>query len=174
MDPLHPGDNGIEILEVDQEESPPSTPVPSLTIGRVLDLISKAKQGNIDQVQIISIIFLLSSVTTPNINSLISMPFKKRPVKSREQFLGIWTEKKAYVARVGGKGASYQVNKALRRSEEWPWPDASPGNSHQESKFRVCAYVDQHHFLNLQMLNFTYSTKITNFYSMNLKLFIVI
>ena len=77
-------------------------------------------------------------MTTPNINSLISMPFKKRPVKSREQFLGIWTEKKAYVARVGGKGASYQENKALRRSEEWPWPDASPGNSHQESKLRVC------------------------------------
>jgi hypothetical protein len=52
MDPLHPVDE-IEILEVDQDESPPSTPVPSLTIGRVLDLISKAKQGNINQVQII-------------------------------------------------------------------------------------------------------------------------
>ena len=52
MDPLHPVDDGIEILEVDQDESPPSTPVPSLTIGRVLDLISKAKQGNINQVQI--------------------------------------------------------------------------------------------------------------------------
>ena len=103
----------------------------------------------------------MSSVTTPNINSLISMPFKKRPVKSREQFLGIWTEKKAYVARVGGKGASYQENKALRRSEEWPWPDASPGNSHQESKLRVCAHLDLQHFLNLQMLNFTHSTKMT-------------
>ena len=53
MDPLHPCDDGLEILEVDEEESPPSTPVPSLTIGRVLDLISKAKQGNINQVKIL-------------------------------------------------------------------------------------------------------------------------
>ena len=61
-------------------------------------------------------------MTTPNINKLISLPFKKRPVSNREQFCGIWLEKKAFVARVGGKGASYKENKAQRRSEEWPWP----------------------------------------------------
>ena len=64
-------------------------------------------------------------MTTPNINAL-GLPFKKRTVENSEQFRGIWSEKKEYVGRVGGKGASYQTNKAQRRSEEWPWPD-SPG-----------------------------------------------
>ena len=50
------------------------------------------------------------------------MPFKKRPVGTREPFCGIWSDKKNYVARVGGKGESYQANKAARRSEEFPWP----------------------------------------------------
>ena len=71
-------------------------------------------------------------MTTPNINNLVALPFKKRPVTNREQFRGIWSEKKAYVGRVGGKGASFQENKAERRSMEWPWPVSAPIQSNPE------------------------------------------
>ena len=54
------------------------------------------------------------------------MPFKKREVKTREQFLGIWTDSKEYVRRVTGAKGTYQANKALRLSEEFRWPDTSP------------------------------------------------
>ena len=66
------------------------------------------------------------SVTTPNINQLLALPFKKRPVTSREQFLGIWNSSKMYVRTVSGKHGDYQANKALRRSEEFQWPISSP------------------------------------------------
>ena len=75
-------------------------------------------------------------MTTPNINNKLALPFKKRPVTNREQFRGIWSEKKAYVGRVGGKGASYQENKAERRSMEWPWP-VSPQSSPIQKVFRM-------------------------------------
>ena len=129
MDPSPPGGGGerepadsLEILTVDGE-SPVSSPVPTLTIGKVLDMLAKLKQGKIFILLNDSLIILIIiSVTTPNINKMIALPFKKRPVSSREQFCGLWSEKKAFVARVGGKGASYKENKAQRRSEEWPWP----------------------------------------------------
>ena len=62
-------------------------------------------------------------MTTPNINAL-ALPFKKRLVANSKQFRGIWAQKKEYVGRVGGKGASYHANKYQRRSEEWPWPES--------------------------------------------------
>ena len=65
-------------------------------------------------------------MTTPNINQLLALPFKKREVKNREQFLGIWTANKEYVRKVTGAKGTYQANKALRLSEEFKWPDISP------------------------------------------------
>ena len=74
-------------------------------------------------------------MTTPNINQL-ALPFKKREVKSREQFLGIWSRSKEYVKRASGARGQYQANKALRLSEEFEWPPSpqavsSPPNGGQ-------------------------------------------
>ena len=63
------------------------------------------------------------SVNTPNINSLLALPYKKEPVQSSKEFLGQWTDMKEYIRKVGGRGASYQVNKAQRLSEEFSWPE---------------------------------------------------
>ena len=66
------------------------------------------------------------SVTTPEINSRLALPFKKTPLDSSTEFKDIYTEKKEYVSRVsgsGGGGASYQEKKQQRRSEEFPWPE---------------------------------------------------
>lgn len=60
-------------------------------------------------------------MTTPNINQL-ALPFKKREVKSRQQFLGIWSKSKDYVKSASGARGQYQANKALRLSEEFEWP----------------------------------------------------
>ena len=66
-------------------------------------------------------IFILYAVTTPNINQL-ALPFKKREVKSRQQFLGLWSQSKDYVRRASGAKGQYQANKEGRLSEEFPWP----------------------------------------------------
>ena len=116
----------LDVLVPDSDsESITDSPVPTLTIGQVLDAIPKLKQ-----------------VTTPNINNRLALPFKKRFVSSREEFLGVWSEKKDFVARVGGKGSSYQVNKAQRRSEDFPWPPSPQGKPHtdQESKVVLTSY----------------------------------
>ena len=67
-------------------------------------------------------ISVLFSVTTPNINNLLALPFKKRPVINSNKFKAVWTDKKEYVRKVTGHGGSYQVNKAKRMSESFPWP----------------------------------------------------
>ena len=72
-------------------------------------------------------------VTTPNINHLLALPFKKQAVQSREKFCGIWTSKKEYVRSVSGGGGAYQVNKEKRRSEEFEWPK-SPHSQTGEQK----------------------------------------
>ena len=67
-------------------------------------------------------------MTTPNINNLIAIPYKKPEVENREEFLEIWKEKKTYVDRAGGgRNISYQEVRAIRRSEEYPWPEPEPG-----------------------------------------------
>ena len=66
------------------------------------------------------------AVTTPNINQILALPFKKRPVESRDEFLGLWTSGRDYVRTVSGKHGAYQENKALRRSEEFKWPNSLP------------------------------------------------
>ena len=60
-------------------------------------------------------------MTTPNINQL-ALPFKKREVKSRQQFLGIWSKSKEYVKRASGARGQYQANRDKRLSEEFEWP----------------------------------------------------
>ena len=57
----------------------------------------------------------------------MALPFKKRPVDSRDEFLGLWTTSKDYIRSVSGKHGAYQENKALRRSEEFKWPSSPPG-----------------------------------------------
>ena len=64
---------------------------------------------------------IIHAVTTPNINQL-ALPFKKREVKSRQQFLGLWSQSKDYVRRASGARGQYQANKEVRLSEEFPWP----------------------------------------------------
>ena len=39
---------------------------------------------------------------------------------------------KEYVRKVGGRGASYKVNKAQRLSEEFSWPEKEPDQSGQD------------------------------------------
>ena len=65
--------------------------------------------------------YFIFSVTTPNINSLLAIPFKKEPVDSSKEFKTEWSAKKEYVRRVTGHGGSYQANKERRRSESFPW-----------------------------------------------------
>ena len=62
-------------------------------------------------------------VNTPNIN-LLALHFKKVPVKNSKEFLGVWSEAKDYVRKVGGHKGSYQANKAERLSEDFSWPDS--------------------------------------------------
>jgi hypothetical protein len=54
---------------------------------------------------------------------MLALPFMKEPVKSSKEFLGVWTDTKAYVRSVSGHGGSYQTNKAQRLSEEFSWPE---------------------------------------------------
>ena len=73
-------------------------------------------------------------VTTPNINSILALPFEKRPVTSSKDFRTVWSAKKEYVRKVTGQGGSYQANKEKRRSESFPWP-GSPAESGIGQKF---------------------------------------
>ena len=86
-----------------------------------------------------SIIWLFS-VTTPNINAHLALPFKKRPVESSAEFKEIWRDKKSYVAHVSGAGGVYQQRKEQRKSEEFPWPLGSPeplSSSEHEGDLRM-------------------------------------
>ena len=69
-----------------------------------------------------SCIIILHSVTTPNINSLLALPYNKPLVRSREEFTTEWLCKKDYVRKASGKGGAYHENKEKRRSEVFPWP----------------------------------------------------
>ena len=73
-------------------------------------------------------------VTTPIINSVLALPFEKRPVTSSKDFRTVWSAKKEYVRKVTGHGGSYQANKEKRRSESFPWP-GSPSESGIGQKF---------------------------------------
>ena len=120
-------------LSSDDDEEPSATtesfetPPPSLTIGSVFDALPKIKSGNSeifsDSSSNYSIIF---SVNTPNINSLLALPYKKRPIVSSTGFKTVWSEQKEYLRKVTGKGGkgSYQENKERRRSENFPWPES--------------------------------------------------
>ena len=66
-------------------------------------------------------------VNTPNINQLLALPFKKRPVESRQQFMGLWTASKDFIGTASGARGQYQANKEQRHSEEFVWPE-SPQN----------------------------------------------
>ena len=131
------------------------TPPPTLTIGAVLDKLPKIKSGMANfeiTVQetglllhgheykcpsgltfiFLMILWLLLSkdfviVNTPNINALLALPFKKRPVESRQQFMGLWTASKDFVRTASGARGQYQANKEQRRSKEFVWPE-SPQN----------------------------------------------
>ena len=64
-------------------------------------------------------------VTTPNINSGLAVPFKRKPVESSMEFRAIWSESKAYINNVSGKGGGiYKDRKDLRKSEEFQWPSS--------------------------------------------------
>ena len=74
-------------------------------------------------------------MNTPNINSLLAVPFKKEPVPDREEFLGTWNESKEYVRKASGSSGTYHANKSQRLSEEFNWPSSSSlieteGNQH--------------------------------------------
>jgi hypothetical protein len=43
----------------------------------------------------------------------LALHFKKEPVKNSKEFLGVWSEAKDYVRKVGGHKGSYQANKAV-------------------------------------------------------------
>ena len=68
-------------------------------------------------------------MTTPNINNLLALPFKRRPIESREEFIPVWSTTKEYVRSVGGQRGSYQANKAERLSEEFSWPKSPAGQT---------------------------------------------
>jgi hypothetical protein len=131
-------DDQIEVDDgsAESNDTVAETPPPTLTLGDVLDSLPKAKNGKTGIKYIVHSIYLRNwtvyyfnfcndsfvfAVNTPNINQL-ALPFKKRPVKSREQFLGLWTAGKNYVRNVSGAKGAYQANKELRRSEEFQWP----------------------------------------------------
>ena len=64
---------------------------------------------------------------------------------NREEFCEIWSDKKKYLNRVGGGmagGASYQENKAKRRSEECPWPDSAHQDTDQ-GRSHAFVFVDK-------------------------------
>ena len=123
-----------------------SSPCPSLSIGQVFDVLPRIKTGVYFKEHLCLLFcvglvctalvlccpiwkLFLCLVTTPNINSSLAGPFKKKPVESSSEFRAIWTESKAYVNNVSGKGqgGSYKERKDLRRSEEFQWP-ISPGH----------------------------------------------
>ena len=64
----------------------------------------------------------MKPVTTPNINQMLALPFKKEPVESRDKFLGSWSGAKEYVRKSSGGSGTYQENKIKRMSEEFEWP----------------------------------------------------
>ena len=64
------------------------------------------------------------TVTTPNINNQLALPYKKRPVKTSSTFKTVWSGQKEYLRKVGGKGGLYKENKEKRKSESFPWPDS--------------------------------------------------
>ena len=70
------------------------------------------------------------TVTTPNINNQLALPYKKRPVETSSTFKTVWSGQKEYLRKVGGKGGLYKENKEKRKSESFPWPDSPdmPGN----------------------------------------------
>ena len=130
-------DDQIEVDDgsAESNEIVAETPPPTLTIGAVLDSLPKVKNGKTIIKYIVHSIYLRNwtvfnfcnysfvfAVNTPNINQFLALPFKKRPVQSREQFLGLWTEGKNYVRNVSGAKGAYQANKELRCSEEFQWP----------------------------------------------------
>ena len=63
-------------------------------------------------------------MSTPAVNTLLALPYKKRPVSSSSSFKAAWTEQKEYLRKVSGRGGLYQENKERRRSESFPWPDS--------------------------------------------------
>ena len=68
------------------------------------------------------------SVTTPNINSQISVPYNKGLVENSKMFKSVWAEKKNYVTKISGRGrgGTYKERKEQRRSEEFPWSSILP------------------------------------------------
>ena len=60
-------------------------------------------------------------------NTLLALPYKKRPISSSSSFKTAWTEQKEYLRKVSGRGGLYQENKERRRSESFPWPESPTG-----------------------------------------------
>ena len=119
----------MQVLLPDEEDLDEiATPPQNLTIGKVLDTLTKAKNGNFVTFKNVPPKYNCS-VNTPNINTLLALPYKKRPVGSSQAFRGVWSAKKEYVRGVSGKGGEYQVNKSRRRSETFPWPESSSQES---------------------------------------------
>ena len=62
------------------------------------------------------------TVTTPNINNQLALPYKKRPVETSSTFKTVLSGQKVYLRKVGGKGGLYKENKEKRKSDS---PDIS-------------------------------------------------
>ena len=122
-----PPDGDIQDMEIlpysdDEDDSSTITPTPRLTLGSVFEILPTLKSG------IVSIKFNVSmiafTVTTPNINNQLALPYKKRPVETSSTFKTVWSGQKEYLRKVGGKGGLYKENKEKRKSESFPWPDS--------------------------------------------------